>query len=120
MNKQEKIVDYLKNLADFELVYTHNYYRKATNNMDDFIYCMDDFDEIMNDSNPLEIARKISYGDFNPTDTWFWFDGYANLTSSDFINELPIYINEIAEYCVKHNNDLADSNIAEILNKQRK
>lgn len=118
MTKQDKrsmIVDYLNSLADHELVATHNEYCTATNDFDSLVYSMDDFDEIMGNSNPLWIVSRAFYGSFNPNNMWFWFDGYGNLTSSDFIDELPIYNADIANYCVEHNNDLEDSNIAEIL-----
>lgn len=47
----------------------------------DSIYDMDDFDEIMGDARPSEVADKMYYGDFNPNHDYFIFDGYGNLES---------------------------------------
>ena len=48
------------------------------------LYNMDDFDEMMEGYTPTELAQRIFFGDFNPNDDYFFFNGYANLES---INE---------------------------------
>lgn len=47
----------------------------------DELFNMDEFDEIMNDRDPTDIAERVYYGDFNPSDEYFGFDGDGNLTS---------------------------------------
>ena len=48
---------------------------------------MDEFDELMNDSvkenGALWLAQRIFFGDFNPNHDYFYFNGYANLVSTD-------------------------------------
>ena len=61
---------------------------------------MEMFDEIMSGFEPMEIALRIFFGDFNPNDDFFRFNGYANLESLseyDLENELIDYENEIIE-----------------------
>ena len=64
------------------------------------LYDMKMFDEIMSGFEPMEIALKTYFGNFNPNDDYFRFNGYANLESlSDYEleDELLNYENEIIE-----------------------
>lgn len=46
-------------------------------------YDMDDLDEIMHGQDAHWIACRVHFGDFNPMDDYFRFDGYGNLESID-------------------------------------
>lgn len=46
-------------------------------------YDMDEFDEFLSGRTPMEIARMIFYGDFNPNNEYFRFNAYGNLESAD-------------------------------------
>lgn len=75
-----------------------NAYNGSMEHLD--LYDMEMFDEIMNGFEPMEIALRIYFGDFNPNDEYFRFNGYANLESLseyDLENELIDYENEIIE-----------------------
>ena len=101
-------------MSTAELVNVHNAYCDAANYMDDYIYSMDEFDEIMGNQSPWEIARCAFYGDFCPAHDYFWFNGYANLCSADYQPEI-INTEDIAEYIDKNDDDLGDADLAEIL-----
>lgn len=61
---------------------------------------MDFFDEYMEGQTPTWIAERIFYGDFNPNDEYFKFNGYGNLESYDewkANKECEEYINEIID-----------------------
>lgn len=47
-------------------------------------YDMDEFDEFMSNYTPMEIAQMIYFGEFNPNDDYFRFNGYGNLESADW------------------------------------
>lgn len=73
-----------------------NAYNGSMEHLD--LYEMDMFDDIMNGFEPMDIALKTYYGNFNPNDDYFRFNGYANLESLseyDLENELIDYENEI-------------------------
>ena len=116
MTRYEKIKSALDEMSTAELVNVHNAYCGAANYMDDYIYNMDEFDEIMSGQSPWEIARCAYYGDFCPADDYFWFNGYANLCSADYHPEI-INVEDIAQYVDDNNDDLGDCDLAEILDE---
>lgn len=58
-------------------------YLEDTNYMDDYIYSMDDFNELHYGVEPCEICRRMHFGDFNPCDDYWKYNGYGNLESLD-------------------------------------
>lgn len=44
-------------------------------------YYIDDFNELFYDYQPLFIASRVAFGDFNPMHEYFSFDGNGNLIS---------------------------------------
>ena len=68
------------------------------------VFYMDEFNEVMNGIEPLEIANRMFFGNFNPNDEYFRFDGYANLESLDEYEveqEIKDYSLEIARRVVE-------------------
>lgn len=115
-----EVLEYLHSLDDGDKVNIWNEYTDATNNPDDRIYSMDEFDEIFSDTKPWEIARACFYSRrFNPSDSWFWFNGYGNTESADYISDhddrSPIDLDEVAEYIVSNDNELFSDDIRAIL-----
>lgn len=111
----EQIRDYLENLDDDSLLYIYRNYCDETENVDDDIYSMDDFDEIMESTKPWEVARACYFGDFRPCDKYFEFNGYGNIVSFNYISD-KVDIDEIARFIVENNNSLYDGEIESILN----
>lgn len=67
-----------------------------------YVYSMYEFDYVMEcaDIKGLELINKVEYGDFNSSDSYFKFDGLANLISyTEFEYEQLVfdYIHEIVE-----------------------
>lgn len=115
--KVNEIENIINNLSDDEMVDLNNEYQGWVNG-DNYIYSMDDFDEIMDGKTPSEIANMVTYGDYNPFNMWFWFNGYGNVVSGD----CPEYSNgwdvtAIAEYCVDEDEDFGFDEIREILDE---
>ena len=82
----------------------------------DFI-SMDFFDDYMEGQEPSWIANRIFYGDFNPNDEYFIFNGSGNLESYDeweANKECEKYIDEIVDALID-NIDHIDT-YSEILN----
>ncbi|WP_028124739.1 hypothetical protein [Eremococcus coleocola] len=72
---------------------------------DDYIYDMGSFDEMFCGVNPLDIAQRIFYGDFNPNHDYFIFDGYENLKSLTEYDREKLeegYYNEAIEYAFRN------------------
>lgn len=71
-----KLIDLAENYDEDDLL--QDYY----NNYPDSQVCnMDEFDDIMQGFEPFEIVRMTFYGEFNPNDSHFTFNGYGNLKS---------------------------------------
>jgi hypothetical protein len=76
------------------------------NCMDDSIFDMDDFNELMNGFEPIYIAFRVHFGNFSPHHDFFKFDGYGNLESSNYLSDF-IDLEELADEINEHDN-LAD------------
>ena len=86
------------------------------------VYQMEEFDDLMYGEEPLEIANRIYFGDFNPNHEYFRFNGYANLESLDEYKveeEIKDYASEIAQRTVELYEegklDYLDEEVIEIL-----
>lgn len=99
---REILVD---SFSDDELMTEYNEYCEYCNDMDSLVYSMYEFDEVVGNFTPMELASSVVYGEFNPSDDWFMFDGYGNLQSFSncggfnffFENVDDDYIIELAE-----------------------
>lgn len=120
--KQEQAIDsiseIIKNSDNDDLIDINNGYQDEING-DNYIYRMDEFNDIMASYSPLDLAFRVFYGgDFNPNHNYFWYNGYGNLCSSDYVDDCPyICESEIAEWCVEHDEDFGNWRIREILDE---
>lgn len=107
MTRYDYIEERLKELNSEDLIAIHNDYCSANNYTDDEIFSMCEFDEICEGMTPTDIAQRIYYGDFNITDNYFVFNGYANFESFDYADDekSPICISDIARYMDENDED---------------
>lgn len=114
---EERIKEIIEEMSTYGAITLWNGYCDLANRMDDRIYYMDDFNKTMNGREPLDIAKTCYFGVFNPIHELFWFDGYANLESGDWIDgeRSPFYIDELVDYIIENEEDFGNDNIAEVL-----
>lgn len=113
---QNKLQNAIDEMDDYTLFCLHNEYVRNTNNYDDEIFLMEDFNEMMEGEKPIDIAFKMFNGDFNPNNEYFYFNGYANLKSiSGYDLTDYIYTNDIIDYIIDNNDALECDEIDEIL-----
>ena len=76
-----KCKEWLKNNTEvtMELVNKVNSYDGSL--MDFNFQPMEMFDEVMTGYSPMDLALKLYYGEFNPNDEYFDFDGLGNIAS---------------------------------------
>ena len=82
----------------FEIVSQINSYDSSLQHLE--FLDMEDLDMYLDGLTPTDIANKIFFGDFNPNDEYFRFNGYENLESFDeweLNKELFDNIDEIIE-----------------------
>lgn len=85
MTREEAIRSYVEQLSGSELADLLQYMNSCDGSFEEStFYDMDSFDEFMSNYTPSEIARMIHFGEFNPIDDYFRFDGYGNLESLDW------------------------------------
>lgn len=117
MTRIDKIKEALESMSTTELIDVHNEYCDAINDGDSRIYSMDEFDEILSCMSPWEVARAAYYsGKFCPANGWFWFNGYANLESSDFTPDI-IFVDDIAAYIDRNDDALYNGDVQDILDE---
>ena len=115
MEKRKKLVDYINGMNTDEIVALHNDYCAAAGCEDDRIYSMHELDEFLEGRTPTDILSMGFYGDFRPHHDFFWFNGYGNLESADFITDMPVFAIDIANYILSAEDSLDNDEIKEIL-----
>ena len=98
MNKLNKVLEIVNSDILMELVQEVNNWDDSLSHFD--YISMDEFDEYLGYLSPTDLANKIHYGDFNPNDDYFNFNGYANLVSWsqwEYEAELTTYKYEIVD-----------------------
>nr|DAH73438.1 MAG TPA: hypothetical protein [Caudoviricetes sp.] len=72
-------------------------------------------------SNPMEVARAITYGEYNYTDDYVKFNAYGNLVSADkwdIVKEMQDEIEEIVESIIEESSNLClDSEIQDLIDE---
>ena len=118
--KRQKLVEYINSTGIEEKIALHNAYCDAANcneRMDDCIYTMDEFEEILDGVDKWELIRMIRFGNFDFTKEFWGFNGYGNLVSYNAW-ELPIYAEDIADHILSKEDSLGNDEIQEILDDE--
>ena len=118
MEKKQKLVDYINEMGIEEKIALHNTYCDAANCMDDRIYSMYELDELLEGRTPTAILSMGFYGDFRPQHDFFWFNGYGNLESADYITDMPVFAIDIANYVLSEEDSLGNDEIQYILDEE--
>ncbi len=113
----EEIVSIIDDLVDWKKIEVHNNYCSESDNMEDYVYHMSEFDDVMEGMTPWQVARAAFYGHrFCPVDDYFWFNSYGNLESEDFCPSV-ICVGDIAEYMIQKNDDLGLEEVRVVLDE---
>lgn len=109
--EKEKLIELFKDsfgaLTTRNKVYVHSEFVRGTNRYDDDIFFNDEefFEE--NFGKTMDAVRAVSYGKYKYTDEYIWFDGYGNLETGTYENELPLSDeDEMAEWFTDGNHDV--------------
>ena len=104
-NFADRWADYISEVGDSTLVALYNEY--ADSNCYEHIYGMEDFNEIMQGFEPMDIARQVAWGNFKPYADWFTFDGYGNIESILNPDEY-IDLDSLRDWCEEHESIVTD------------
>ena len=103
MTREQAIRTYVENISDDELVELIQYMNGYDGCFEDCVYFdMDEFDEFMSNSSPMEIAQMICFGDyFSPNDEYFRFNAYGNLESADW-SDVKLEAEDLKDDIIDH------------------
>ena len=114
--KRQKIVDCIDGMDTDEKIALHNAYCDAANCMDDYIYNMEELEEVLDGVDKWELVRMIRFGNFDFMKEFWSFNGYGNLDSYSAW-ELPIFASDIANYILSEEDALGNEELQEILDE---
>ena len=104
MTREEAIRNYVEHLIGDDLAYLLQHINAYDGNFDEAnYYDMDEFDDFMSNYTPMEIAQMIYFGEFNPNDEYFHFNGYGNLESAnwgDVVDVAENLVDDIIDHLV--------------------
>lgn len=85
MTREQAIRNYVEQLNGDDLTYLLQHMNSYDGCFEEATYYdMDEFDEYMSNYTPMVLAQMIYFGDFNPNNDYFHFNGYGNLESADW------------------------------------
>ena len=83
LTTKEEAINWLKNHVE-EMAQLVDEVNSYDGSLYDYEFIdMNEFNEYTQALEPYDLALKIHYGEFNPNDEYFAFDGYDNLVSFD-------------------------------------
>ena len=112
-NEQQvnEIVSILKNINESDLLTLNNEYCYANSYMEDYIYSMSEFDDLMCDNTPTQILESVS-SDFSINDEYFRDTMYGLESGNSIENLMQVDLDDLAEYLIENgdvNDILADN-----------
>ena len=107
MTREEALRNYVEHLSGDDLAYLLQHMNTYDGCFDyASYYDMDEFDVLMSNYNPMQIAQMIYFGDdFNPNDEYFRFNAYGNLESADrhdVVAEAEDLVDDILDHLVNY------------------
>ena len=120
MDKYERIRAALEAMKTPDIIAIHNEYCINYHYIDDYIYSMDDFDDIVSGYTPYSLALCLFNGHhFNPADDYFFFNGYANLESINFYDDeySPVYLDDLTDCIIRNDEDFNNEELRRILDE---
>lgn len=116
---RERIEEILYGMNTPELVSAWNDFCSNADRYDDFVFYNDEdeLNEQLSGLSAYEILCRAHYGDYDLTDDYACWNGYANLNSFNFSNDekSPIYIPEMVDYIIDNEDSLGISEIDDLI-----
>jgi len=87
---------------------------------DDRYYPMYELSDLLSGKDVIDVLMMAHYGNFNPSDEYFRFNGYGNLESTDFIDYADDYLDKYFVQELSENRahiDIDDAELEELLDE---
>lgn len=118
MTKREKLIECIDGMNSDEFISLHNDYCDAAGFRDDRIYSAQELDDLLSFTPPVDILCMGFHGSVNPHHAFFWFNGYGNIESADYISGTPAYTRDIVDYILLEEDALENDEIQYILDEE--
>ena len=115
MTLEEKIAGMLRDMGSRDLVFMWNEYCNSNNYADDYIFFMEEFDEMFRDCTPSKIAELVSGDGFNLNDKYYQERIYGLTSCDDPEYAGMIDVDDLAAWIVRTGNPLNNDEIREAL-----
>lgn len=104
MTREQAIRNYVEQLNGDDLTYLLQHMNGYDGCFEEAIYYdMNELDEFLSGRTPLEIAQMIFFGDFNPNDDYFRFNGHGDLESADWqdiVSDAEDLVDDIIDHLI--------------------
>lgn len=112
-NEQQvnEIASILENISDSDLITLNNDYCDNHSNMEDYIYPMSEFDDLMYHKTPTSILVSLA-SDFSIYDDYFRDSIYGLVSGNSIEDLMQVNFDDLAEYLIENgdvNDILADN-----------
>ena len=103
MTREQAIRNYVEHLIGDDLVELLQHMNGYDGCFEESIYYdMDEFDELMSNYTPMEIAQMIFFNnDFNPNDDYFRFNAYGNIETADW-HDVKVDAEDLKDDIIDH------------------
>lgn len=102
MTREQAIRNYVETISNAELVELLQDINAYDGSFEDAIYYdMSEFDEFLSNHTPMEIAKMIWFGEFNPNHDLFHFNAYGNLESAHW-NDVEAEAEDLKDDIIDH------------------
>lgn len=106
MDKKDVVISIIKEWDNSDLVDAWNKFCEDSNNNDERIYSMFEFNEFFNHLTPLEVIDLVDKHLFGTNDDYFAYDNYGRIVSFDDIDDYYCFdFSQLADYLIENGDD---------------
>ena len=121
MTKEQALIEIMGSMSTADLVAVHNRYCDDCRHYDGYIFPMAEYEDQMQDVPVMTLTQMIVYGNFNPNDDYFWYNGNGNLESGDCPEcgeHQQIFISDIANAMLRNESGFGNDECQDVIDEE--
>ena len=112
---RQEITGIFEDMTENELISYWNEYCYNNSYYEDVIHYQYEFDDLCSGMSPLEIAEMVNGADVNGNE--YFYDSIYGLEVGDCLDDLPVDIDTLVDYCIDSYEGLGIPEIDELLDE---